>query len=515
MLRHISLCVLVGALSFSESAFAGKLLDFIRNYDLNDYALGLALSGSQSPYVGGESSSIAYPVLTSFHDSAFTADWLLLRDGDLGVRWVSDSGWELGVVGRVQTLGSGTSDAPELEGLDDRKWTLELAPIIGWRGWPVHINFKTYAEILDRHDGLISQLAFSLPRRRGRSFMVPSVELIHRSSDYTNYYFGVSPSEASPTRPEYVAGSSLNTALKVRWGYELTKKWLLSGSLGLEYLDSKISDSPIVAKDKIWSGRISIAYNSDIFMPRESKRRGRLQPRFEFRVAAFSDSIDTKIVHDSDAGTPGSEIDLEETLGLPDNKTIMQFDAIFRIGDFHRIELGYFDVARSGIATLQDSFTFGDETFVAGTTVNSSTETKILRLAYAYSLINDPQKELGFMAGLHYSRLTSEIFAPATGQREATDVAVPLPVIGAHGSIAIGRKASLGARLQFFRMDFDRYKGVLSYITLELQRRFGDNFSVGLAYNYYAMNLDSTDDSFTGAIEVRHHGPALFISAGF
>ncbi len=119
------------------------------------------------------------------------------------------------------------------------------------------------------------------------------------------------------------------------------------------------------------------------------------------------------------------------------------------------------------------------------------------------------------MAGLHYSTLTTDIFAPATGQREGTDVDVILPVIGAHGSIAIGKEASLGLRLQLFRMDFDRYKGVLTYITLDLQRRFGDTFSVGLAYNYYAMNLDSTDDSFTGAIEVRHRGPALFISAGF
>ncbi len=515
MLRHISLCVLVGTLSLGESAYAGRLLDFIRNYDLNDYAVGLALSGSQSPYVGGETSSIAYPFLTSFHDSAFTDDWLLLREGDLGVRWVSEGGWELGVVGRVQTLGTGTSDVPELEALDDRKWTLELAPIIGWRGWPVHINFKTYTEILDRHDGLVSQLAFSLPRQRGRSFIVPSVELIHRSSDYTNYYFGVSPAEASPTRPAYVAGSSLSTALKVRWGFPLTENWLLSGSLGIEYLDSEISNSPIVDKDKIWSARLSIAYNSDIFMPRESERRGRRQPRAEVRVAAFNDSISTKIVHDSSAGIPGSEINLEDMLGLPDEKTIMQFDAIYRFGDFHRIELGYFDVARSGIATLQDAFTFGDETFVAGTTVNSSAETKILRLAYAFSLINDPQKELGFMAGLHYSTLTTDIFAPATGQREGTDVDVILPVIGAHGSIAIGKEASLGLRLQLFRMDFDRYKGVLTYITLDLQRRFGDNFSVGLAYNYYGMNLDSKDDSFTGAIEVRHRGPALFISAGF
>ncbi len=105
---------------------------------------------------------------------------------------------------------------------------------------------------------------------------------------------------------------------------------------------------------------------------------------------------------------------------------------------------------------------FGDELFVAGTTVHSSAETKILRLAYAYSLINDAQKELGFMAGVHYSTLRTEIFAPETGQRDVSDATVPLPVIGAHGSIAIGRYASLAARLQIFRMDFDRYEGLMN-----------------------------------------------------
>ena len=46
MLRHISLCVLVATLSLGESAFAGKLLDYIRNYDLNDYALGVSAKTS-------------------------------------------------------------------------------------------------------------------------------------------------------------------------------------------------------------------------------------------------------------------------------------------------------------------------------------------------------------------------------------------------------------------------------------------------------------------------------------
>ena len=64
-------------------------------------------------------------------------------------------------------------------------------------------------------------------------------------------------------------------------------------------------------------------------------------------------------------------------------------------------------------------------------------------------------------------------------------------------------------------MDFDRYDGLMNYLSIDLQRRFGDTFSAGIAYNYYAMNLDSRDNNLMGAIEVRHHGPALFVSAAF
>ncbi len=64
-------------------------------------------------------------------------------------------------------------------------------------------------------------------------------------------------------------------------------------------------------------------------------------------------------------------------------------------------------------------------------------------------------------------------------------------------------------------MDFDRYEGLLSYLTVDLQRRFGENFSVGLAYNYYTMKLESSHSDFTGSLQIRHAGPAFFVSAGF
>jgi outer membrane protein len=513
--RYLTLVALIGTLSAPGSVFAGSIMDYIRKYDLNDYAFGVAFSVSQSPYLGRENSTFAYPMLTSFRDPAFTDDWLVLSDGNLGVRWVSEGGWELGVMGRIQTLGTGNSDAPELSGLDSRQWGLEIGPTIGWRAWPVHLNFNLYTELLGRHDGLTSDLAFSLPREWDRGFFVPAFELIHRDADYTDYYFGVSPAESLPTRPEYQAGSSLSYALAAHWGYALTDKWLLSGRIGIEFLDSEISDSPIVGDDSIWSTNISIAYNANIFQPRVSDRTGPRQPQFEFRLGAFKNNIDSKIVRDSSAGVPGSEIDLDDLLGISAEETVIQLDAIFRIGVFHRLEFGYFEMSRNGVATLPESITVAEETFSAGATVNSSFESEVLRFSYAYSLMNDDQKELGVMAGLHYSRFSVVIEDPDSGQRVASSTSTPLPVIGLHGAVALGQKMILGARIQIFRMDFDQFEGSLNYATLDLQRHFGENFSVGLGYNYYAFKLDSSEDSSRGTLEVRHRGPVLFLSAHF
>ena len=109
---RLTLCGLL----ISEAALAGPVMDFIRSYDLNDYSLGVAVTATENPYVGGETSVFSYPYLTSFRDASFTRDWFLISEGDVGLRFVTKNDWELGVVGRVQTLGLGNSDAPELRG---------------------------------------------------------------------------------------------------------------------------------------------------------------------------------------------------------------------------------------------------------------------------------------------------------------------------------------------------------------------------------------------------------------
>ncbi|MCH8250198.1 MAG: MipA/OmpV family protein [Proteobacteria bacterium] len=512
-MRRISL--LAGCLIVTECAAAGSLLDYLRDYDLNDYAIGVAVTGEQNPYSGSENGAYAYPYLTSFRDSVFTDDWFLIREGDLGVRWVSKSGWELGAVGRIQTLGLGNTKADDLLGIADRKWTLEVGPTIGWRGWPVHIYFKTYAEVSDRHEGLISQLALSLPMEWSRGYFVPSIELIQQTGDYVNYYYGVTAAEATPTRPAYSGDAATNLAFKARWGYALSEKWLLSGAVGLEQLDSTITNSPIVDQDNIWSARIGLAYNADLFQPRIYDDSAPRTPKFDLRVSAFQDSVSTKVARDTSAGVPGFEIDIEDFLGAPDEKTVLQVDATVRLGHYHRLEFGYFELGRNSTTTLASDLSFGDELFTAGTDVDTRVDARIFRVGYSYSLIRDAQKELGVMVGVHFLEFEADLSAGATGQAERSSAGTPLPVIGAHASIFLGEKTTIGAKVQIFRTDFDRYEGSLNFATLDVQYRIGEAFSVGLGYNYYGMKLTSSDSNVNGYLKVRHHGPAAFFTIGY
>ena len=512
--RGAALCLAIFLLFADGSAHAAKWLDYLRNYDLNDFALGVSFSTSQNPYVSVSNSAFAYPYLTSFTHASLTDDWFLIRAGNIGIRYVSKSDWEFGVIGRIQTLGFGSNDSDELLGLEPRTWAIEAGPLIGWRRWPVQVHFRSFWSLTGNNDSMTNEVEFSLPRKFGRGFFVPNVRFTHMSDDYSNYYFGVSDQESTPTRPEYHPGAITNTSVGFTLGYELTPQWLLSTTVGLEFLDSSVTASPIVERDQLWSANIGLAYKADLFEPR-AHDGGPQQQTIEIRLGAFNSSIDTEVIRDASDGQPGDELDLEDFLGVANRETITQLDALFRVAYFHRLEFSYFELRRNAQKTLERDIDFGDETFPEGTEVETNFESQYVRLAYSYSLMRDQQKELGVTAGLTYSRFETGLSAESTQQSERVKVNAPLPTIGVFGSVAIGKKWRLDADIDVFALDFNQYDGYMAYLNLGLDRKFGDAIGVGIGYDYYVTKLDAKDGSLQGTFKIRHHGPKLYLSLLF
>jgi outer membrane protein len=496
------------------SAGAGPLLDYIRDYDLNNYSLGLAVGTAQNPYAGASNSVWAYPYLTSFRHSAFTDDWLLIRGENLGFRYITDNDWELGLVGRIQTLGLGVTDNDELLGLEQREWAVEAGPLIGWRGAPVHVQFRSYWEVPNRHAGSTSEIEFSLPREFRRGHFVPSLRISRMSDDYADYYFGVSADEANASRPEYRAGSAINAWLGFTLGYELTPRWLLKSTVGVEFLDSAISDSPIVERDRLWGGSVGLAYNANLFQPR-SYSGADPSRAIEIRMAVFNGNIETQVERDGPDGQRGDELDLEEFLGVADRQTMTQFDVFFRTAFYHRLQLGYFELSRNSPATLQRGVNFGEQSYPSDTAVTTSTELEMWRFGYTYFLMRDAQKELGLTAGVSQARFQLGVTADGEERTENARVDAPLPTLGVHGSVALGSRWQLNADIDVFLLDADRYEGYMAYLSLNLERDLGKHFSAGVGYNYYGMRLSSRDEDLRGLFKTRFFGPKLYLSTRF
>jgi hypothetical protein len=361
---------------------------------------------------------------------------------------------------------------------------------------------------------LTSEIELSLPVELRRGYVVPSVKYSYLSGDYSAYYFGVAPEEVSASRPEYQPGATSTASVEVAMGYELTPRWLFRTRVGVEFLDSTISDSPIVDRDEIWSASIGLAYNANLFRPRDYPDTGK-QSAFEIRLGVFSGSIDTNLVRDTSDGARGADVDLEDTLGIADSQTVTQFDALYRIGFYHRLEVGYFELLRSSTAIAQRDIQVGDQVFLAGTDLQTTVSSSVLRLAYAYSLMRDNQKDFGVRAGLSYSRLQATVRANGLDGVEDARLEAPLPTFGIFGRFPVGDHWEVGMDVDFFALEFDRYAGRMTYLSFGLERELGENFDIGFGYNRYRMSLRAKDEQLRGALRILHQGPKLYLSLKF
>jgi outer membrane scaffolding protein for murein synthesis (MipA/OmpV family) len=508
MAKHIVFTLLLVGLNSAGVANADSLLDRARSADLNNYALGVTVAGTGNIYKGAEDSVFLFPNLTTMEESALTDDWIVVGEGDVGFRIIKGD-WTIGAVGRIQTLGFDESD--ELNGVDQRRWTLEVAPAVHYRAWPIQVSFKPYFELSNRHEGYMGQLEFLYPRQFDNGYMTLGIEFDYMSNDYSNYYFGVTPAESAVDRPAYEPGATVNAELKLKWGYELSKHWLVSGNVGLLLLNDDVKDSPLIDGDQSWSTSVGIAYNANVFQPRLGSEQYAKSPNFRIRYTMLRDELDTRIIRDASSSASGTIIRVEDTLGLSAKETVGQLDFLYRLGGFHRFELSYSAIERSGTTETANDIVVGDKFFPAGTVINSKNESQTMRLSYGYSLIRDNQKEIGVTAGLHRTRLETSIVSTITGEVASNRPDPILPTIGTYGSVVIGPRTTVYAEGQFSRLDYDRFSGSLNYARVEVLYELG-RVGLGIGYSYYSIRLDSTNSDFMGAVEFRHQGPSASIS---
>ena len=215
--------------------------------------VGAAVYGTQSIIRGKSNEATVLPYLFADYGRFFA------RVDTFGVKTLPIGNGYLELVGRVSQDGWRANIAP-LGGLTDRKTPLPIG-IGTFQQTPYGafiVNAFVNAGIAR---GNLLEATYAAEVKLGRASFYPQLGVEHRSAKYTNYFYGVTPAESLASGyAAYNAGASTTPVLGLAADYSLTDNWIVNMQLRRKWLDSAVTNSPLVVRKTQDFGYIGLSY---------------------------------------------------------------------------------------------------------------------------------------------------------------------------------------------------------------------------------------------------------------
>ena len=179
----------------------------------------------------------------------YNGKYLFFRGTAGGVHIFSSDNFELNLMGRYhfQKLDPGRNAF--YDGMEKRQQSLDGGVELRLRGGWGEFTANYLTDTLDRHQGQSAEASYRYTFDRGRFSFSPFIGWAWTNDKLTNYYFGVREAEALPDRPAYAPGEAQWVSLGLNSTWWVSQRIQLFANVGFSGVDSKVSESPLVAED--------------------------------------------------------------------------------------------------------------------------------------------------------------------------------------------------------------------------------------------------------------------------
>ena len=220
-------------------------------------------------------------------------------------------------------------------------------------------------------------------------------------------------------------------------------------------------------------------------------------PKFEFALGGFATTNNTSMQINSETLGAGINVDFEDALGIDSSSNTIRADLIYRFGETRRneIEFHYFRNKRDGSKTLDEDVTIGDETFPAGTGVNSDNTLTFYNLDYVYNFLMDDRVRFGGSVGLHTTGIDVSVSESGGTKAESSSFTAPLPMIGLRLDVVLTEHWRMKTAVNLFYLDYDNYMGRLSDTYIGVEWLPWKHFGFGAGFNHINYYLEADGDS--------------------
>jgi len=211
------------------------------------------------PYPDVDDLVLASPVI--FFDNEI----IYIRWSRAGVYFLGESkedyGWGFSLTTQPRTYQYKAENSKILTGMSEKKSTWEAGLAFSAKSGNAYIEMMALTDILNRYESWIFKTEAGYDFELGNFSLYPSLILVYQSSDFINYYYGVSEEDSiTSTHNKYIADAGMQIGVQTYIKYPLSDKLSTLINLRIDRLSDEATASPIVKDNYIYSGLLSLIY---------------------------------------------------------------------------------------------------------------------------------------------------------------------------------------------------------------------------------------------------------------
>ena len=237
--------------------------------------------------------------------------------------------------------------------------------------------------------------------------------------------------------------------------------------------------------------------------------------KFGLSFGVFFSERETDTTVDTSLGAPGTNVDLEDDLGLDKSTSVFRLDGFYRFAPKHQINFSAFDLSRSASVQIQKEFVWDGTLYEIDTVVNSDFDLQIYKLDYTWRFLQREKWYLGLTGGLYVADFDIRLESNNVNPPDNDGLTAPLPVIGLRGEYSFSERWTFRADAEIFAFEYDDYDGSLYDLYAGVDYDFTEHFGMGIGINTLKMDIGVTKTSFAGNLDWQYTGALLFLKVEF
>jgi hypothetical protein len=246
-----------------------------------------------------------------------------------------------------------------------------------------------------------------------------------------------------------------------------------------------------------------------------------LFPRFSLTGGTSPGRFDTNVRIDPEAsGETGTLISFERDLGLDDSRTLRRFGLQWRPFRKHELALNYFSAPRNGVQQIDRQITFHNQVYPVNALVTTRFDLDYASATYTYWARRSDRDGLGITLGI----ASLSVDALVRAQRpdvtvtitESANTDVPVALAGVQSRLSLtNRLHAEGSVSTLPRVTIEGSSGTALTANARLEFRPLRWLGVGVAYDYFRLDVDVAQADLRGALNMRIRGPEAYARLAF